>query len=132
MSVSAGFSRAAPAPVGRATVDAEFDVQAGIGFVAVQGAPPGTLLVLGDADGTEVARGTVDRLGSLIFRDLDQGRSFTVRGKVGTKVAGSDPVLDQAVAMYPRLEAFLQQRIDESESYESAVEKLHALFGTTP
>ena len=51
---------------------------------------------------------------------------------VGAYHAGSDPVLDQAVAMYPRLEAFLQQRIDESESYESAVEKLHALFGTTP
>lgn len=46
--------------------------------------------------------------------------------------AGSDPVSDQAVAMYPRLEAFLQQRIEESEPYESAVEKLHALFGATP
>jgi len=51
---------------------------------------------------------------------------------VGAYHAGSDPVLDQAVAMYPRLEAFLQQRIEESEPYESAVEKLHALFGATP
>lgn len=38
----------------------------------------------------------------------------------------------QAVAMYPRLEAFLQQRVEECEHYESAVEKLHALFGATP
>ena len=51
---------------------------------------------------------------------------------VGAYHAGSDPVLDQAVAMYPRLEAFLQQRIEECEPYESAVEKLHALFGATP
>ena len=51
---------------------------------------------------------------------------------VGAYHAGSDPVLDQAVAMYPRLEAFLQQRIEECEPYESAVEKLHTLFGATP
>ena len=51
---------------------------------------------------------------------------------VGAYHAGSDPVLDQAVAMYPRLEAFLQQRIEESEAYETAVEKLHMLFGASP
>ena len=34
--------------------------------------------------------------------------------------------------MYPRLEAFLQQRIEESEAYETAVEKLHMLFGASP
>jgi flagellum-specific ATP synthase len=48
---------------------------------------------------------------------------------VGAYQAGSDPILDQAVAMYPRLEAFLQQRIEECDPYESAVEKLHVLFG---
>ncbi len=67
-------------------------MQAGIGFVAVRDAPPGTLLVLGEDDGTEVARGTVDRLGSLVFGDVDQGATFTVRGKIGSEVAGSDPV----------------------------------------
>ncbi|MBS0372354.1 MAG: flagellar protein export ATPase FliI [Proteobacteria bacterium] len=51
---------------------------------------------------------------------------------VGAYQAGADPVLDQAVAMYPRLEAFLQQRIDECEPYDSAVEKLYTLFGATP
>jgi len=50
---------------------------------------------------------------------------------VGAYQAGSDPILDQAVAYYPRLEAFLQQRIEESEPYESAVEKLEALFAGT-
>ena len=51
---------------------------------------------------------------------------------VGAYHAGSDPVLDEAVSIYPRLEAYLQQRIDENEPYESAVEKLHALFGARP
>ena len=117
---------AAPAPVGRATVDAEFDVQAGIGFVAVQGAPPGTLLVLGDADGTEVARGTVDRLGSLIFRDLDQGRSFTVRGKVGTKVAGSDPVKTLTFGENPR-----QSFYDDLPPMPEGYQYLETRDGTT-
>ena len=51
---------------------------------------------------------------------------------VGAYHAGADPILDEAVAMYPRLEAFLQQRIDECEPYDSAVGKLYTLFGATP
>lgn len=47
---------------------------------------------------------------------------------VGAYKAGSDPVLDQAVALYPRLEGFLQQRIDEREGYDESVLKLAALF----
>ena len=38
-------------------------------------------------------------------------------------------MLDHAVEAYPALEAFLQQAIDEREGYESAVSKLHRLFG---
>ena len=38
-------------------------------------------------------------------------------------------MLDQAVALYPRLEGFLQQRIDEREGYDDeSVLKLAALF----
>lgn len=85
-------SAPAPSTLGKATAEASFDVQAGIGFVAVRDAPPGTLLVLGAKDGTEVARGTVDRLGSLVFGSIDQGRTYTVRGKIGSEIAGSKPV----------------------------------------
>ena len=46
----------------------------------------------------------------------------------GAYKAGSDPVLDQAVALYPRLEGFLQQRIDEREGCDESVLKLAALF----
>ncbi len=43
---------------------------------------------------------------------------------VGAYQAGADPLLDTAVALYPKLEAFLQQRINECEHYTSAIAKL--------
>ncbi len=47
---------------------------------------------------------------------------------VGAYQAGSDPTLDLAVAIYPALEAFLQQRIDEREPYDGALAKLGQIF----
>ncbi|MBW7861393.1 MAG: flagellar protein export ATPase FliI [Rhodocyclaceae bacterium] len=47
---------------------------------------------------------------------------------VGAYQPGSDPLLDTAVQMYPALESFLQQRIDEREAYRPAVSRLGALF----
>ncbi|MCB1926992.1 MAG: flagellar protein export ATPase FliI [Rhodocyclaceae bacterium] len=47
---------------------------------------------------------------------------------VGAYQSGADPVLDTAVALYPKIEAFLQQRIDEREGYDDSVLKLDALF----
>ena len=47
---------------------------------------------------------------------------------VGAYQPGADPLLDTAVALYPKLEAFLQQRIDEREAYGNAAAKLHQLF----
>lgn len=80
-------------PVGKATTKATFDVQAGIGYVAVRKAEPGSPLVLASKDDDQVARGTADRYGSLVFRDLPQGKAFTVRGPQGSgEVGGSDEV----------------------------------------
>ncbi len=47
---------------------------------------------------------------------------------VGAYAPGSDPVLDQAVNMYPRLEAFLQQSIGEQADFQTAVANLHTLM----
>jgi len=47
---------------------------------------------------------------------------------VGAYVKGSDPTLDEAVAMYPRLEDFLQQEMHSRESYVDSRNKLSALF----
>lgn len=58
---------------------AAFQVQGGIGFVAVTGAPEGLELALDDPGHAEVGRGTTDRFGSLIFRDLAPGLGYVVR-----------------------------------------------------
>ncbi|NCA71808.1 MAG: flagellar protein export ATPase FliI [Sphingobacteriia bacterium] len=47
---------------------------------------------------------------------------------VGAYQPGNDPVLDAAVNLYPRMEAFLQQGIDEFESVAGAREKLAEVF----
>ena len=46
---------------------------------------------------------------------------------VGAYVAGNDPQLDDAIARYPRLEAFLQQDIGENVGYQDAVNQLQAV-----
>ena len=50
---------------------------------------------------------------------------------VGAYVAGSDPLLDQAMALYPQLENFLQQNIDQRADFEHSASQLHTLFGAT-
>ncbi|MCM2130415.1 flagellar protein export ATPase FliI [Larsenimonas rhizosphaerae] len=47
---------------------------------------------------------------------------------VGAYAPGSDPLLDQAIKLYPKLEEFLQQRMSESTTYGEAVMKLNHLF----
>ncbi|MDR1163773.1 MAG: flagellar protein export ATPase FliI [Candidatus Accumulibacter sp.] len=47
---------------------------------------------------------------------------------VGAYVAGSDPLLDQAIQLHPSFEGFLQQPLDERSDFQSSVDKLYALF----
>jgi flagellum-specific ATP synthase len=47
---------------------------------------------------------------------------------VGAYAAGSDPLLDRAIAMYPDLEAFLQQGINECARQTSSLAALDSLF----
>ncbi|MEN9490288.1 MAG: flagellar protein export ATPase FliI [Pseudomonadota bacterium] len=50
---------------------------------------------------------------------------------VGAYQAGADPLLDEAVRMYPALEKFLQQAIDERADHESSLAQLQELFGVS-
>ena len=69
---------------------------------------------------------------------LDQIRRFKVlfaryqRSRdlisVGAYPPGSDPVLDQAISLYPRMEAFLQQQLTEQADFSSSIGALSALF----
>jgi len=47
---------------------------------------------------------------------------------VGAYVAGSDPLLDQAIALYPRMEAFLTQDMNARFGYPEAWRELDALL----
>lgn len=49
---------------------------------------------------------------------------------VGAYNAGSDPLLDQALALYPRMETFLQQNVAERATYETSIDGMRALLQT--
>src|SRR4051812_12333698 len=65
-----------------------FNVQSGIGFVAITGSAENTEYVLFNAQNAEVDRGLADSFGSLVFRDLTQGAAYTIQETGG----GSSPV----------------------------------------
>lgn len=48
---------------------------------------------------------------------------------VGAYAAGSDPLLDQAIKLYPAFEGFLQQALSEQADFNSSVNRLYSLFG---
>ena len=48
---------------------------------------------------------------------------------VGAYAPGSDPMLDQAIKLYPAFEGFLQQPLSVRADYASSIENLFALFG---
>ena len=47
---------------------------------------------------------------------------------VGAYAPGHDAQLDKAIALYPKIEAFLQQTMDERADYPASVGQLHAIF----
>jgi flagellum-specific ATP synthase len=51
---------------------------------------------------------------------------------VGAYAAGSDPLLDQAIKLYPAFEGFLQQSLSEKAEFSTSEEQLYALFATQP
>jgi len=69
---------------------------------------------------------------------LDQIRKFKVlfaryqRSRdlisVGAYAPGSDPVLDQAIALYPRMEGFLQQQLVEQADFPASLQALMTLL----
>ena len=49
---------------------------------------------------------------------------------VGAYAPGHDAQLDKAIALYPKIEAFLQQTMDERADYTTSVSQLHGIFNT--
>ena len=50
---------------------------------------------------------------------------------VGAYVHGSDPLLDEAILLYPRMEHFLKQGMYEADAYATSLDKLSDLFGAS-
>ena len=48
---------------------------------------------------------------------------------VGAYVQGSDPLLDEAITLYPHMEHFLKQGMYEADGYAASLNKLSDLFG---
>jgi flagellum-specific ATP synthase len=67
-----------------------------------------------------------------LARNLKQLYSRYLRNRdlisVGAYSAGSDPVLDKAIALNPQIEAFLQQDINERAGISESLGQLSALF----
>ena len=47
---------------------------------------------------------------------------------VGAYAPGHDAQLDKAIALYPKIEAFLQQTMDERADYATSIAQLHGIF----
>lgn len=50
----------------------------------------------------------------------------------GSYVAGTNPMLDQAISVMPAIDEFLTQDMMDSSNLDDAIRGLHAIFGLTP
>jgi predicted acyl esterase len=96
-------------------VQAAFRVQEGIEFLAVLDAAEGTQFVLEDGKGKDLAQGTADRFGSLIFRYLDAGTSYVVRDTSGD--GGSQDVTTLRLADHPDASFYRAQTLEAGLQY---------------
>jgi flagellum-specific ATP synthase len=49
---------------------------------------------------------------------------------VGAYVAGSDPLLDEAIKLFPKMEAFLRQSIDEHFGIDESRQQMQAVLAS--
>ena len=48
--------------------------------------------------------------------------------RLGAYLTGSDPVVDSAISLYPALEDFLSQGIDDSADFDSGFGRLYEIL----
>jgi predicted acyl esterase len=80
------------APDARAAVPATFAAAGSVEQVYVTSATPGNAIELRDASDTMVANGTVDELGSFLFRGITPGDGYVVVEQDGGEEEVSDPL----------------------------------------
>lgn len=110
---SADAGNAAPA----VTAEAPYVAHGSVRQAYVTGADPGQELLLVSAHGRVVARGTTDRFGSLVFRDVEPGAGYTVRSKTADGVEGSDPIRVTVPSEHPDPNFYADQEIGPGLNY---------------
>ena len=98
-----------------ASFSAAFEVQGGIGFVAVSDSTEGTAFTLEDGRGRPAGSGMADQLGSLIFRDLAPGDGYVVREAGGG--TASSPVTVLRFEDRPDPSLYTGQQLHEGYQY---------------
>jgi predicted acyl esterase len=93
--------------------------QGGIEFVAatMSSSVEGALLILEHPQGREVGRGTTDRFGSLILRELEPGGGYVVRDAASGETA---PVTVLAFEDHPGQDFYRRQTLHEGYNYIEA------------
>ncbi|MDW3214333.1 MAG: CocE/NonD family hydrolase [Ilumatobacteraceae bacterium] len=96
-----------PEPETAVFAAADFVVRPGTEQLTITGADAGRTLTVYDADGTDVASGTVDTEGALIFRHLDGGATYTV----GDDAIHSEPTTTLDRDEHPARAFYAEQRL---------------------
>ncbi len=86
---------------------ARFNAMPGTEQVTATGAEPGRTLAVYDTSGAELATGTVDEFGALVFRDLPGDTIVTV----GDRIERSEPVTTFARDDHPERPFYAEQRL---------------------
>ena len=97
------------------TVAATFATSPSPGQVSITGATPGNTLTL--EGGATSATGTVDDLGSLLFRLVKPGAGYTVRDSTADPVMMSDAVTVPELTGHPDSSFYEVQTLDEGFQY---------------
>lgn len=97
--------------------EATFQVRESVEQLHVTHATPGATLVVVDGKGKEVATGTVDEQGSLVFRRLAPGKDYLV------KTTGKDPEQSRLLTVMsvesskPKVESYAAQKLEAGFNY---------------
>lgn len=105
----------APLGTSEAPVTATFQVRESVNQLHVTHAAPGVKLELLDASGAQVASGTTDPLGSLIFRKVPAGSGYVVRASAA-EVSRKLRVVSPEQSLPPR-EFYTSQKLTAGSGY---------------
>jgi predicted acyl esterase len=97
--------------------EASFQVRESVEQLHVTHATPGATLVVVDAKGKEVASGTVDVQGSLVFRKLSPGKDYLVKTKTNPAEQSKPLTVKSIDASAPSQESYAAQELKAGFNY---------------